>query len=69
MHDVKWLRTDCLFVCGHVWMQLEDFANHNAFRLLAKYSKTHLCFDDDIQVNPPPAVFLLLPVSEITRLL
>ncbi|GMP54090.1 hypothetical protein CsSME_00019359 [Camellia sinensis var. sinensis] len=27
----------------------EDFANHNAFELLAKYSTTHLVFNDDIQ--------------------
>ncbi|CAL5382699.1 unnamed protein product [Camellia sinensis] len=29
--------------------RFEDFANHNAFELLAKYSTTHLVFDDDIQ--------------------
>ncbi|KAK1396277.1 hypothetical protein POM88_006140 [Heracleum sosnowskyi] len=28
----------------------EDFANHNAFDLLAKYGATHLVFNDDIQV-------------------
>lgn len=40
----------CIFLIAVIF-QFEDFANHHAFELLAKYGTTHLVFNDDIQVN------------------